>query len=191
MLQYGTSRASASADDVTDLQHDAQFHHFTIGYQFDRPSKPRLDAIVDYASGDEDPDDGENNRFDTLFGARRDYQPVGIFGPIARSNTFSPGLRFSCVPRQGTDFMLGYRFNLLASDRDAMPISGLVDPTGATDRTVGHLIELRVRHDIVPKSLRLEFGAAQLFAGDFITDAPNSTTQGDTTYFYIDGTFFL
>jgi Alginate export len=27
-------------------------------------------AQYDYASGDEDPDDGTNNRFDTLFGAR-------------------------------------------------------------------------------------------------------------------------
>ena len=85
--------------------------------------------------------------------------------------------------------MLTHRFHYLASDRDAWTTSGLVDPTGNAGDELGTLSEFRVRHDIAPKSLRLEFGMAYLSAGSFIEDAPNATTQGDTLYGYVQTNF--
>ena len=44
---------------------------------------------------------GENNRFDTLYGARRfDFGPTSIYGPFIRSNLNSPALRLFFKPEK-------------------------------------------------------------------------------------------
>lgn len=183
-LQVGDSRASTSGSDTADLDHRAHFHHLSVGYRFPGEKKTQVEALFDYASGDDDPGDGENNRFDTLYGARRfEFGPTGIFGAFARANIFSPGVRVKFDASPETQVMLAHRLHYLASDRDAWTTSGLVDPTGATDDFIGQLAEVRVRHDL-GGGVRLEGGLAHLFAGDFIDDAPNATTQGDATYVY-------
>ncbi len=188
VYQTGESRASSGGTDTTDLDHRAEFVHFSAGYKWATPMGPRLEFLLDYASGDDNPNDGEVNRFDTLFGARRfEYGPTGIFGAFARSNILTPGLRLSLRPTESTQVMIADRFHYLASDRDAWTTSGLVDPTGGTDNYIGNLAEIRVRWDPTP-NLRVETGVAHLFAGTFIDDAPNATTQDDATYAYIGTT---
>ncbi|MEC8512705.1 MAG: alginate export family protein [Planctomycetota bacterium] len=188
VFQTGESRSSSGSNQ--DLDHDASFHHVSLGYAFEDENKSRVEALFDYASGDDDPNDGENNRFDTLFGARRfEFGPTGIFGAFARSNLVSPGIRFVTKPAKDWELMLTHRFHRLASDRDAWTTSGLVDPTGNSGDDLGTLSEFRVRYDIAPKSLRLEFGMAYLSAGSFIENAPNATTQGDTLYGYVQTNF--
>ncbi|HLA41608.1 MAG TPA: alginate export family protein, partial [Candidatus Glassbacteria bacterium] len=76
-FQFGESRASTATSDVTDLDHFAHFQHGEAGYTFESPWSPQLLLQYDYASGDDQGNDGENNRFDTLFGARRfDFGPT-------------------------------------------------------------------------------------------------------------------
>lgn len=184
-FQFGHSRASSAAADFRDLDHFAHFHHAELGYTFDRQWRPRLIAQYDFASGDDNPNDGDNGRFDTLFGARRfDFGPTSIYGPFARSNISSPGLRLQLQPLRAVTSFLAYRAFWLASDRDAWTTSRVRDASGSTDSFVGHQIEIRLRYDIVPKNLRLESGLAHLFAGNFIDNAPNSPDQGDATYLY-------
>ena len=48
-----------------------------------------------------------------------------------------------------------------------------------------------MRHDLIPRSLRFECGLAHLFAGEFIDDAPNATTQGDSNFAYIGTTLMF
>jgi len=86
--------------------------------------------------------------------------------------------------------MLTDRFHFLASDKDAWTTSGLFDPNGDAGDYIGNLAEVRLRWDATP-NLRLEVGAAQLFAGSFIDDAPNATTQGDTSYAYVSTTLSI
>lgn len=187
--QVGDSRASSSSTDTTDLDHEAWFLHASTGYRWDAEYSPRVELLFDYATGDDDPTDGEWNRFDTLFGARRfEYGPTGIFGAFARSNILTPGVRLFVEPTDDTQLMIANRLHYLASDRDAWTTSGLVDPTGGAGDYLGNLLEFRVRWDPEP-FFRLEFGAAHLFAGSFIDDAPNATTQGDSTYVYVASVF--
>ena len=184
--QFGESPSSAA---VT-LDHEAWFHHAMVGYQFDSEGKPRLEALFDYVTGDNDPNDDRNNRFDTLFGARRfEFGPTGIFGAFARSNLVSPGLRFVTKPAPKWEVMATQRFHYLASDRDAWTTSGLRDPSGLSGSHIGNLSEFRVRYDLVPDSVKIEFGAAYLSAGSFIEDAPNATGQTDTLYGYFQTNF--
>lgn len=184
-FQFGESRSSASAANVTDLDHFAHFQHAELGYSFARKWHPRLILQYDFASGDDHPGDGDNERFDTLFGARRfDFGPTSIYGAFARANLNTPGLRLAFKPHPTITSFIAYRAYWLASSRDAWTTSGVRDVTGATGRFLGQQIELRVRWDVVPANIRFEGGVAHLFTGEFAQDAPNSNRQGDATFLY-------
>jgi len=184
-LQFGVSRPSSASVNLVDLDHFAHFHHVELGYTFGGRSYRRLIAQFDYASGDDDPTDGNNERFDTLFGARRfDFGPTSIFGPFARSNLITPGLRLQLKPSLKTTSFIAYRAYWLASDRDAWTTSGARDVTGGTGQFIGQQVEIRVRWNVIPNNVRLEAGVAHLFSGEFINEASNSDRQGDSTYAY-------
>ena len=94
MLQFGEARATNAATDQRDLDHFAHLQHAQVGYSFVAPWSPRVLAQFDYASGDEDPNDSDSGRFDTLFSARRfEFGPTGLWGAFSRANLVSPGVR--------------------------------------------------------------------------------------------------
>lgn len=186
--QVGESRSMTSPASTADLDHRAGFVHAEVARTLDTPWSPRLVLEYDYASGDDDPDDGENNQFDILFGALRELGPTGIYAALARSNISSPGARIEVEPSANLDGFIGYRAVWLASDQDALPNAGVQDPSGASGSFVGHQIEARVRADLIPENLCLELGGAYLVDGDFLQNAPNATRGGDTAYFYSQAT---
>lgn len=188
MIQWGQSRTSTSSS--TDLDHLAHFQHAEFGYTFEYPWNPRLLAQFDYASGDDDPNDGKNNRFDTLFGARRfDFGPTSIYGAFARSNLISPGIRLQVKPADTVSGFAGYRANWLESDRDAWTTANVTDASGLSGGFLGHQVEVRVRWDPAPGNLRLETGMVRLFQGEFGRDASDAVAEGDSTYYYVQSTF--
>lgn len=188
VLQFGESRTTTGA--VGDLDHFAHFHHVELGYTFVHRFAPRVVVRYDRASGDGDPTDGDNGRFDTLFGARRfEYGPTGIYGPFVRANLSSPGVRLDFRPARDVRIFTDYRAFWLASDRDAWVVAGLVDPGGRTGGFIAHQLEARVRWEVVPGSYRFEAGVAHLVSGSFMDEAPNSNGQGDSTYLYTNVLF--
>jgi hypothetical protein len=60
-IQQGKSRASTLPTDTTDLDHRAWFIHAEVSRKLRGSWEPRVILRFDYASGDEDPDDGEFN----------------------------------------------------------------------------------------------------------------------------------
>jgi hypothetical protein len=184
-IQEGTSRASTAATDVTDLDHSASFLHASVARTFDAAWSPRLVFQYDYASGDKDPTDGKDNRFDTLYGARRfEFGVTGIHGAFARSNISSPGVRIEAKPSKVVTGFVGYRAVWLASDQDALTTGGVRDAAGEAGSFVGHQAEVRLRYDILPGNVRLEAGGAYLAHGHFLKTAPNAPQEGDSTYLY-------
>ena len=190
-LQAGQSRRSAGS--TRELDHLAGFVHGTVGYTFDTPASLRLALQFDYASGDSNANDGTNERFDTLFGARRfDYGPTGIYGPFARANLITPGLRAEIAPYDGVTAFGAVRTFWLASKTDGWTTSGVADPLGSSGDHIATQIEFRVRWRIVPKTVLLEAGYAHLFAGEFIdtnSASSNSNREGDSDYFYTQAKF--
>jgi len=187
--QFGTVRASTAATDSRDLNHKAWAQHVDVGYTFDKPWSPRLGLIYDYASGDENPDDQNHERFDTLYGARRfEYGPTGIFGPFARSNINSPGYVIQASPRSDVQASIMHRAFWLASDTDSWTTAGLRDRTGATDDFLGHQLDMSVRWD-VNSSLNLETGWTRLFKGGFAKQTANAPDPMDVDYFYAQSQF--
>jgi len=178
ITQIGTSRATAAMDDTDDLEHRAWSSHAEVGGSAVMPWKPRFALQHDYASGDRDPADGSNERFELLFGARRfDFGPTGIYGPFARGNLQSPGVRISVAPTSKVDAFASYRLFWLASPTDAWTTAGVRDPTGASGTFLGEHIELMVRWSPWPKNLSLEGGAAYLRRGEFAKTAPDTRTS--------------
>ena len=191
-LQLGVSRATTSPDDTRDLNHQAFFTHADLGYTFDAPPKPRVVLLYDYASGDGNPTDGRQGRFDTLFGARRfEFGPTGIYGAFARSNVSSPGARVEVQPLPLLDMFVGYRAFWLARARDAWIPNGLLDPTGSAGSFLGHQLEARAVFRPLPGNVTLELGVAHTVLGPFPRHVTSAYTVEDPTYAYaqitIDG----
>ncbi len=185
-LQWGRSRLAAAGPDLDPL---ASFAHASAGYTFEMPWKPRLGFAIDYASGDSNPADGRNGRFDTLFGARRfEYGPTGIYGAIARGNLISPEVRLTAKPTQSVSFTIAHRGVWLESAKDAWTSAGVADPTGNSGHHVGQQVEARVRWRPEHKRFEIAVGVAHLFTGSFLDRAPNASRQGDTTYGYAQTT---
>jgi len=191
VLQVGQSRVNTTTTSEND--HTAFFLHGTVGYSFDAPAAPRLAFQFDYASGDSSPGDGNAERFDTLFGARRfEFGPTGIYGAFARANLISPGLRGQVAPMDGVKAFAAVRTFWLASRNDAWVGGGVSDPGGESGDHVGTQIEWRVRWFAVPDTVMLEVGYAHLFAGEYIdtnSASSSSNRQGDSDYFYTQAKF--
>ena len=188
-MQFGWSRTTTSASDTRNLNHVAGFLHASAGYTWDAPWKPRLSLEYDYASGDEHPRDGTDNRFDTLYGARRfDFGPTGLYGAVARSNIDTPGLRLNLAPAKDLTAMIGYRALWLASPRDQWTTAGLTDPTGKSGSYLGQQVEGMLRYDPLPGVLSLEAGGAYLDHGSFQEHVPGAPAAANTTYGYLSAT---
>ena len=150
-LQFGESRASVAS--LRDLDHFAHFHHVEVGWSFEAPASPRLIAQLDYASGDEDPFDGDNNRFDTLFGARRfDFGPHGHLRALRPGQ---PGHARAAPAREA----VGARDELRGRSR--LLAGGKAGCLGG-DGTAGHLRRLGP----LPRSPDRDAGAVEAVAGE-------------------------
>ncbi len=185
-IQHGKSRASILPIDTTDLDHRAWFLHAEASRKLRGSWEPRVIFRFDYASGDEDPDDGEFNRFDTLYGDRRwEFGPTGIYGALTRSNILSPGIALRSKPGPSTDFRIDYRPAWLASDRDFMPTAALRDRDGNSGSFIGHQVDLRWRWWSDSQNLAVDFTAAYLWKGDFLKNVPGAPPSSNTAYAYI------
>lgn len=189
IFQFGKTRASANSIDMRDLDHFAHFHHVEAGYSFSMAWSPRLILAYDYASGDSDPNDGKNGRFDTLFGAAVfDYGPTSIHRAFIRSNISGPGIKLLVKPHKQVSAYLHYRTFWLASDTDIWAgNSNLRDATGNSNSFLGHQLFLRGKWQALA-NVQFEAGLAYRIDGDFQDTAPNSPGEGNTLYSYAQAT---
>jgi hypothetical protein len=188
--QHGRSRATILPGDRDDLDHRAYLIHLQGSIELPRlccrnGSVARAMLRYDYASGDKDPTDGRNERFDTLYGGRRfELGPTGLYGPFARSNIHSLGIALVLKPNKRSEIMLQYRPAWLASQRDAFVGSGLRDFSGQSGHFAGHQAEVRWRWHVLPGNLLFELGGAYLAKGEFLREAPGAPDSANTVYGY-------
>ncbi|UVT17101.1 MAG: alginate export family protein [Nitrospira sp.] len=172
---------------VTD--HFAHFQHLELGYMFNVPWTPRLVFQFDYASGDRQPGDSQDEGFDTLFGARRwEYGPTGTWGPFSRTNLITPGWRIFLNPTPNWILMAKHRVWYLAQDRDVFGNTGLRDQTGNSGTSLGHDVELQAQW-MINANLDFDVGYVHWFKGSYF-DSPTILAQmpsggnKDSDYFY-------
>ncbi|NGZ94518.1 MAG: hypothetical protein CV089_00030 [Nitrospira sp. WS110] len=172
---------------ITD--HFANFQHLDLGYTFNLPWTPRLVFHYDYASGDRQPGDSQNEGFDTLFGARRfEFGPTGIWGPFFRTNLNSPGWRLIVTPVPNVILQVKHRVSYLAQSKDFFGSSGLRDTSGNAGTSLGHDVELRAQW-AVTSNLDFDVGYVHWFKGSYfnsptiIAQMPTGGNK-DSDYFY-------
>lgn len=188
-LQVGESRATLQPDDVTDLDNRAFFLHAELEQDLRWQFDASLILRFDYATGDDDPADGEFNRFDSLYGDRSwEFGPTGIYGALHRMNIVSPGIALRLEPLSSVDLRLDYRAAWLESDRDMLPTSGVRDPDGASGSVVGHQLDGRWNWQARPGNLAVTAGLAYLWKGEFLETAPNAPPAGNSFYAYLAAT---
>ncbi len=190
MIQAGTVRASTLATDTADLDHLAYFVHAQAGYTFRGMWKPRLLLEYDFASGDDDPNDGDSDGFDSLAGLNAgDYGPTDIYTAFVRSNLSSPGMRLRVRPNKNVWAEFGYRALWLASNTDAWQgASGIRDRSGNSGGFLGHQVVLRSRWQVCP-NIALAGGLYYRIDGEFQKNAPTSPRAGNTLHTYFSTTF--
>lgn len=149
------------------LNHRAFASHAELGYTFDHSWKPRLAAWLNYASGDRSPNDGNDQRFNRLFGASNG--PYGFTDFFEWSNLLAPAMELRFEPDDKTLVSMIYRTNWLASKRDAWTRVGRVDPEGKSGRFIGQEIDLSVRRALTDH-FSIEVGYAHFFPGDFVEE---------------------
>ena len=186
--QWGRSRLS-SADLSQDwLDHDAWSLHGHVAWALREGLQLRL--AWDGASGDRNPDDGRNERFDRLYGARAfELGPSGIFGAGIRSNLRSPALGLRWQPRVDHSLLLTLRQLSLDSARDLAPSAARVDASGQSGRDLGRQWELRWRWRPAARSWDAELGAALLDKGAYFGGANpdallNPAAPGNSEYLF-------
>jgi hypothetical protein len=150
-----------------------------VGYRFQQPWSPRLSFFYSYASGDRDPNDNEDNRFERFFGFGR---PWSANDYIFYENISTPKLRLELAPDKKVHIDLGYSFYWLASDKDRLSAAGLRDPQGRSGSMVGHELDGRVRWQVTPK-VEAILGYAHFTAGDFTR---NQGRPQDTDFAYLE-----
>ena len=175
MKQFGKYR---------NLLHRASFHHLQLGYTFAAAWEPRLSVHYDYASGDEAPDDGRSGQFDTLFGARAfEYSPTGIYGPLARANLKSTGLRLLTNPTRWVNLVAFYRTVWLEEARDLWVETGLQDLDGVSGNFVGHHIDTRVRLRPIHEMM-VDVGYSRLLKSAYFESVPSSPGRSPSGYLF-------
>jgi alginate export protein len=186
--QFGNLAAATGSSQTLD--HFAHFQHLEIGYTFDIPWTPRFLFQYDYASGDRNPNDNKDQRFDSLFGGVNfELNPGGIWRPFRRSNINSPGYRLYLTPSKNFSFFAAHRIFWLANARDQWVGTGLQDRSGNSGKYLGHHFEAR-GHWIATKNVVFETGWAYLLKGSFIENLnqPGKPNNKNSTYFYVSTT---
>ncbi len=150
-----------------------------LGYTFEHDWKPRLSGFMGYASGDRDPLDNTNERFDRLFGFGRPWSANDYF---RWENVVAPKTRLEFRPHEKLRIDAGYGVFWLASDTDAWPAANLRDPTGQSGDFIGHEFDIRARVAVTPR-LDVTLGYAHFIPGAF---PRNTGRSDDTDFFYVE-----
>lgn len=190
-VQRGERRATFNPLDTNDLKVRAGFLHAALGYTF-AASNLNVAATYDFASGDDDPNDGRSGLFDPYFGPiRGDLGPTGLFTMVHRNNISAPGMRLNYKPHERFDLMFHWQAIWLDSATAAFGRIGVRDITGNSGTFVGHQIQTRVRTPLWEDKLKLELGAVSFQNGEFFKNAPNATGNGNPFFFYAALEFFF
>ena len=153
-----------------------------IGYTLTHPWKPRVSLFYGHATGDRDPNDNTDNRFERFFGFGR---PWSANDYIVYENIRAPKLRIELKPKKNLRVDFGYSWYWLDSATDRFAGTSQVrDRTGSSGSSVGHEFDIRARWQINPK-LETILGYARFLPGGFVE---RQIRGGDTDFAYLEVT---
>jgi hypothetical protein len=196
--QWGhQDRLNSAGKFLAELDHDAHAYNAEIGYSIKHPWKPRLSAFYGVASGDKNPTDGKNQRFERLFGFARPWSNDDY---IQMENIRTPKLRLEFDPKvaflDNVKVDTGFSWYRLDSETDRWNAgSDLRDRSGKSGKDLGKEFDLRVRFPL-NEHVSLNLGYAHFWAGDFVQNAVSANADNrkkfdqnrssDSDFFYTE-----
>lgn len=175
-------------------QRSAWAYLVEFGYTLHHAWKPRVSAFYGYASGDRDPDDGVDNRFERFFGFAR---PWSADDNIVFENVKTPKLKLEFMPFDGLAIDGGYAWYWLASPRDRFNnlLNGINgdqrfnrDRSGASGDALGQSMDVRVRYRLT-SHIDTTVGYSRWFNGGFVQSrqrAALGATTAATDFVYVE-----
>lgn len=172
----------ANFGDRGDLDVEAYGTAVQFGFTFDCPWSPRIAVEWTWASGDDDPTDGDFGTFDPLFPFQHYYQ--GYLDIFAWKNGHDVALHLEARPSEKLWFeIVGHAF-FLDQTSDAWfgaagtPIRS--DPS-ADDEYLGFEIDVSFKYTLRPNVL-FWVGYSHFFAGDFVDETGDDP---NTNWFFV------
>lgn len=173
--------------------------HGQIGYTFaTTPGKPRIFLEGNYATGDNDPFDGDSNTFQNLFPTN--HYHYGTLDRFSWQNMADVALGVKFEPVEKLTIETGFHFFWLADTSDVWRFAGQ-GPVGGAARygralanapssEVGQELDITVRYQPL-KALAFEGGYSRFFAGPYIasTSADGVADDADFAYLQVQYTF--
>jgi hypothetical protein len=170
-LDYGVEmalqRGTLGSEDVR-----AWAGHWQLRESLPGPAAIKLTGEYNFASGDEDPADGIRGTFDQLYPTPHDK--TGLADQIAWKNIHHARAGLEVSPFKAMPINLNYHSWWLAEPRDGVynvgnaPLARV--SSGATDRHVGHEIDVQVVRALTPQ-IQVAAGYAHIFPGAFLKQA--------------------
>lgn len=185
-LGYGYEFAFQCGDKASD-EIRAYAYHLDVNYLFKYVRfQPAVRLEYEYASGDDDSNDGDSETFDPLFQTCHD--PYGTIDFFRWQNLQHMGLILDATFSPTVKTSLQYHRYYLADSDDAWyNASGRVlrrDRSGKADDYVGDEVDFVLKYDL-NKHLSLETGYAHFFAGEYVEDTGSAD---DADWFYLQTT---
>lgn len=178
-------------------RHEAYGYVTEVGQTFKHAWKPRLSLFYGYASGDRDPNDNVNNRFERFFGFAR---PWSADDYIVFENIKAPKIKLEFQPAKDLQIDGGYNFFWLASSTDQFKNlldgnnSAIANPgfnrdkTGRSGDHIGHAVDIRARYKLTSR-VDTTVGYSHFTSGNFTINrqiAANGSSPGSSDFFYVE-----
>ncbi len=164
-----------------------------LGYTFKHDWKPRLSAFYGFVSGDHNPNDNVNNRFERFFGFARPWSPDDY---LVMENVKAPKIVFEFSPHKDVSIDGGYSWFWLASDTDrfnnllsvSTPTTLNRDRTGQSGDFLGQSINARINYKLAPL-IDTTVGYSHWMNGAFVKNRQLAALGGSnesTNFFYVE-----
>jgi len=151
-------------DTEKQQRHEAYAFTFDTGYSFNHPWKPRTGFFFGYVSGDRNPLDNTNQRFERLFGFARPWSSNDY---IQMENVKSPKLVLEFEPIKGLKLDTAVVWFYLANSKDRWSgVGNLRDQTGKSGDYMGFEYNFRARFDLNSR-VKANIGYAYFKPGEF------------------------
>ncbi len=143
--------------------HRAYAYATELGYRFERNWRPRFSLTYGYSSGDKNPNDAKNQRFERLYGFNR---PWSNSNTIEWENLETLKSRIEFQPHKKLHMEGSYSFYWLASATDSWARANLQDKTGNSGEFIGQDLDFRA-HYKTTKHSKITLGFAHFRPGKF------------------------
>jgi hypothetical protein len=192
-LQFDISTNYQFGNDNGQLQHAFSINA-ELGHIFkNNKHQPRMSTFFGYASGDKNPNDGQNNRFERYFGFSR---PWSADDYITMENIFTPKIKIEWqgkMDKKIIRFDAGYSLYWLASKTDRMAnlLAGSVlyrDKNGLSGQFLGEGIDSRMRFNPI-HYVSCTIGYSYFSMGDFIRNrqvVANTISAKNSHFLYLE-----